>query len=76
MHHSESSDATSAEKGDIAQAWYRHDNIGIDQNLNCTNSAELYTRYMGPRRKARRKDDGPLAMLCEWVVEHQIGESL
>lgn len=25
------------------------------------------------QHKARKKEDGPLALMCEWIVEHQIG---
>jgi acyl-CoA-dependent ceramide synthase len=25
------------------------------------------------KRKAKRKDDGPLEIVCGWIVEHQIG---
>lgn len=27
-----------------------------------------------PNRKGRRKDDSLLAVLCQWVVDHQIGQ--
>ena len=26
-----------------------------------------------PKRKGRRKDDSLLAVLCQWIVDHQIG---
>jgi acyl-CoA-dependent ceramide synthase len=77
MQHSESLGEIGDENCDVTQAWYLQDgnqNVGIDQKLNRMDSAELHTRSMAPRRKARRKDDGPLAIMCEWVVEHQIGE--
>jgi len=25
------------------------------------------------QHKARKKEEGPLALMCEWIVEHQIG---
>ena len=73
MHHSDS-EVLGDKKRDVAPAWYHQNNFGINLKLNQSNSASPYPRNTVPRRKARRKDEGPLAILCEWVVEHQIGE--
>lgn len=28
------------------------------------------------KKKAKRKDDGPLEIVCKWVVEYQVGTKL
>ncbi len=47
--------------------------IGIEQKLN----GGGFQAHSAPRvvivRKAKRKDDGPLEILCRWTVKHQIG---
>lgn len=45
----------------------------IEQQIHLSDAPELPAGTMMVRRKVRRKEDGPLALCCEWVVEHQIG---
>lgn len=37
-------------------------------------STELPTRPMMGKRKAKRKDDSPLDIICRFVVDHQTGK--
>ena len=69
-----------ASEGDEEQSFrqellHQHNNrvVRIEQKIHHTDSTELPQRTMIVRRKTRRKEDGPLALCCEWVVEHQIG---
>lgn len=45
----------------------------IEQKLNGGASASFPLRTVIAKRKAKRKDDGPLEIVCGWVVAHQIG---
>ena len=50
------------------------DNVsGIEQKLSRHGSDKFPARTMIIKRKAKRKDDGPLEIVCGWIVEHQIG---
>lgn len=65
------------EKPKEAQNWLQKDGdhiTGIEQKLEASNGSSLPVRHLVVRRKQRIKDDGPLAMICEFAVEHQIGE--
>lgn len=48
---------------------------GIEQKFNPKDDAdeEYAAHTMTVRRKAKRKEDGPLEIICGWIVEHQIG---
>ncbi|OWP00489.1 TLC domain-containing protein [Marssonina coronariae] len=37
---------------------------------------ECTVRTMTVRRKSKRKEDGPVEIICGWIVEHQIGLSV
>jgi hypothetical protein len=47
--------------------------LGTEQKVEDINPGGLPSRTMVPRRKNRIKEDGPLAILCGWAVQHQIG---
>lgn len=47
--------------------------VGIEQKIHHTDDESSPSRSIVVRRKNRTKEDGPLILLCEWVVEHQIG---
>lgn len=36
-------------------------------------SARYPMRTVPVKRKAKKKDEGPLEIVCGWIVEHQIG---
>jgi acyl-CoA-dependent ceramide synthase len=46
---------------------------GLGKKLNDGISQAYPARTVVIDRKAKRKDDGPLEILCRWIVEHQIG---
>jgi very-long-chain ceramide synthase len=46
---------------------------GIGQKFNGGDSTAYPERTMIVKRKVKRKDDGPLEIVCGWIVEHQIG---
>jgi acyl-CoA-dependent ceramide synthase len=50
---------------------------GIEQKFNGGDSTAYPERTMivkrNVKRKVKRKDDGPLEIVCGWIVEHQIG---
>jgi acyl-CoA-dependent ceramide synthase len=45
----------------------------IEQKLHGASSDGFPPRTLVIKRKAKRKDDGPLEIVCGFVVEHQIG---
>jgi acyl-CoA-dependent ceramide synthase len=66
------------EKVSRPQEWIEHNDKatnGLAQKLNDNISQTYPARRVVIDRKAKRKDDGPLEILCAWVVEHQIGMS-
>jgi len=46
---------------------------GLEKKLNESLSQAYPARTVVIDRKAKRKDDGPLELICGWIVEHQIG---
>jgi hypothetical protein len=61
---------------EAAHEWLHQngDNVAaIEQKLNGGGSGAFPERTMIVKRKAKRKDDGPLEIVCGWIVEHQIG---
>lgn len=64
---------------EAAQEWL-HDNgnnvSGIEQKLGL--GGDDPERFQAPTmtitRKTRNKDDGPLEIVCRWIVENQIGK--
>jgi hypothetical protein len=50
--------------------------LGIEQKLSLRDSNGYPARTMITKRKAKRKDDGPLEIVCGWIVEHQIGTAM
>jgi len=71
--------ATQNEKIKTAHEWlYQNGNniSGIEKNLNGASSGEYSSRTTVIKRKAKRKEDGPLELFCGWIVEHQIGLSV
>lgn len=66
------------DKLDAAHEWLHQNGnnvTGIEQKLEPGNAGEK--EYAAPimtvRRKVKRKEDGPLEIICGWIVEHQIG---
>lgn len=62
-----------------SQQWLQEDgsNItGIEQKLEKSDHSRLPRRHLVVRRKPKIKEDGPLTVICEFAVEHQIGEKL
>jgi acyl-CoA-dependent ceramide synthase len=45
----------------------------IGQKHNGDTSVRFTPRTTITKKKAKRKDDGPLEIVCGWVVEHQLG---
>jgi acyl-CoA-dependent ceramide synthase len=45
----------------------------IEQKLNGTSADPFPPRTLIIKRRAKRKDDGPLEIVCGFIVEHQIG---
>lgn len=69
-------DTNEKETVEVAQDWLHRNgsNIaGIEQKLNYGNSESFPARTMVIKRKAKKKDDGPLEIVCRWVVDNQIG---
>jgi len=65
-------------KVEAAQQWLHQNgnNIsGIEQKLGDEDSAGVPARTLVIKRKAKKKDDGPLELFCGWIVENQIGRS-
>lgn len=61
---------------EAAHEWLHQngDNVAaIEQKLNTECDGSFPDRTMVLKRKLKRKDDGPLEIVCGWVVQHQIG---
>ena len=50
-----------------------HNVATIEQKLHEASSDGYPSRTLIIKRKAKRKDDGPLEIVCGFIVEHQIG---
>jgi acyl-CoA-dependent ceramide synthase len=64
------------ERIEAAHVWLPQngDNVsGIEQKLSGQGSDGFPARTMIIKRKAKRKDDGPLEIVCGWIVDHQTG---
>lgn len=64
---------------EAAHEWlHRNGNnvAGIEQKLNGGDTEGFAARKMVIKRKIKKKDDGPLEIVCSWVVENQIGKNL
>jgi acyl-CoA-dependent ceramide synthase len=44
-----------------------------EQKHNGDSSARFTPHTMIRKKKAKRKDEGPLEIVCGWIVEHQLG---
>ena len=50
------------------------DNLNrIEQKHNGDSSVRFTPPTMIIKKKAKRKDEGPLEIVCGWIVEHQLG---
>jgi acyl-CoA-dependent ceramide synthase len=47
--------------------------ITIDQKLT---AKHVPARTLATEKNAKRKDDGPLEIVCKWIVEYQVGTSM
>jgi hypothetical protein len=47
----------------------------MEQKLDLEGVQLFPTQTMPVMKKAKRKDDGPLEMVCKWIVEYQVGTS-
>lgn len=45
----------------------------LEQKAAGPPSARYPMRTVPVKRKAKKKDEGPLEIVCGWIVEHQIG---
>jgi very-long-chain ceramide synthase len=64
------------EKVSAAHEWIEQNDEnanGLEKKLNDSISQAYPARTVVINRKAKRKDDGPLELICGWIVEHQIG---
>jgi len=50
-----------------------HNVDSIEQKLNRLSADGYPQSTLLIKRKAKRKDDGPLEIVCGFIVEHQIG---
>ena len=48
--------------------------VGVEQKLDLGDAPRLPAHTM-TMMKAKRKDDGPLEIVCKWIVEYQVGMS-
>lgn len=69
---------TQREKLEQAHEWLHQNGnnvLGIEQTIGTNDAGE--EEYAAPmmtvRRRPRRKEDGPLEVICGWIIEHQIG---
>jgi very-long-chain ceramide synthase len=66
------------EKASTAHEWIERNeenSNSMEKKLNDGVSQAYPARPVVIDRKAKRKDDGPLEILCGWIVEHQIGRN-
>ena len=65
------------EKLEAAQQWLHQNgnNVGgIEYTPAVEDAEDGYAAHtMTIRRKAKRKEDGPLEIICGWIFQHQIG---
>lgn len=65
------------EKLEAAQEWLHKngDNVGAIEYTPAVGDAEdgYSAHTMTIRRKTKRKEDGPLEIICHWIFQHQIG---
>jgi acyl-CoA-dependent ceramide synthase len=64
------------EKASPAHEWIEENDEnanGMEKKLNDSISQAYPARTVVINRKVKRKDDGPLELICGWIVEHQIG---
>lgn len=47
--------------------------VSVEQNLDLGDASRPPAHTMPIMKKVKRKDDGPLEILCKWVVEYQVG---
>jgi acyl-CoA-dependent ceramide synthase len=48
-----------------------------EKKLDLPGAQQFPVRTTMPlKKKAKRKDDGPLEIVCKWVVEYQVGTKL
>ena len=47
--------------------------VSIEHNISGGASGSFPPRTPLSKRKTKRKEDGPLEIVCGWIVEHQIG---
>jgi acyl-CoA-dependent ceramide synthase len=67
------------EKADAANGRLPEKGDGVhsmDQKLNPGGAQQLPARPMPLKKKAKRREDGPLEIVCKWIVEYQVGTSL
>ena len=60
-----------------AQEWLHQNGnnvAAIEQKLDGGNHGAPPARRMIVKRKAKRKEDRPVEIICGWIIEHQIGE--
>lgn len=72
-------DCALEDEREIAHQWLHQngDNVAaIEQKLNGSQKGAYPARTIIVKRKVKRKDDGPLEIVCGWIVEHQIGMPL
>jgi acyl-CoA-dependent ceramide synthase len=51
----------------------RHSIDSTELKLNGASAGGFPPRSLIRKRKAKRKDDGPLEIVCGFIIEHQIG---
>lgn len=80
MDNNQKHDPKDAQLNGYAQA-VRHNSKEPDQleikpvdNRSASPSQKRPYRVPVPKRKGKRKDESLLAVLCQWVVDHQIGQ--
>jgi acyl-CoA-dependent ceramide synthase len=69
-------DSKDSETLEAAHEWLHQNGnnvAGIEQKLSYRDSEEFPARQMIIKRKVKKKQDGPLEIICGWVVENQIG---
>jgi acyl-CoA-dependent ceramide synthase len=63
-------------EAEVAQGWLHHNGktiAPIEETLDLSHHTGLHTSPMFSHKKAKRKDEGPVEIICRWIVEHQIG---
>jgi acyl-CoA-dependent ceramide synthase len=59
------------------QRWIQQkgETVGDIEDVFEDSEQEEYSTARPPKRKAKKKDEGPLEIFCGMIVEHQIGMS-